>query len=182
MKISALLVLLILTSITMVCYAPSKRGLASYNYSADNIVIEERINTKQLELFLNHLGNKESGGNWKITNHLNCMGKFQISEIALLDINYKGTNIEFINDSIVQKECMLLLLKKNKLYLKHYLKYTNTTIRGVKITLSGLLAATHLAGIGNVKRFINSGYNATDCNGSSVIKYINEFNNYKLII
>jgi len=78
---------------------------------------------------------------------------------------------------------MIKLLKKNKKYLnfycKNYKKFIGKELHGVTISYSGLLACLHLAGIGNVKKFLTKGYNATDGN-ASVKSYMNEFKNYNL--
>jgi len=174
---------ILLTSIYSVCYAPSKRNLAAYNYSkvAEVVSSEEELDS-ELESFLNHLGKRESGGKWNIINKLGCKGKFQLSKIALKDIGYKGTTKEFLNDTTLQKKCTIKLMKKNKLYLKKYLKYVGKTVHGVTITLSGLLAGSHLAGNGSIQKFINSGHVAIDSNGTTVVKYMKEFSNYNLTI
>lgn len=174
--------MILLSSIYTVCYAPSKRNLAAYNYSKVAVDEVKVVLDQELELFLNHLGYKESRNNWKIINKFNCAGKWQLSKVALRDIGYKGTTKQFINDSIIQKECVVKLIKKNKLYLGKYLKYAGKTIHGVKLTLSGMIAASHLGGVGAVQKFINTNYNAIDCNGTTIVKYLKEFQNYDLVI
>ena len=59
------------------------------------------------------------------------------------------------------------------------MKYIGCTINGVKITKSGLLAAAHLSGAGNVKSFLNGGIDDfKDGNGTKLTTYLKEFSNY----
>jgi hypothetical protein len=50
----------------------------------------------------------------------------------------------------------------------------------VYITESGLLAAAHLAGPGNVKKFLRKGYEFKDGNGTKMTSYMIKFSNYRL--
>lgn len=178
MKTTVFIILLQILSLK--CYAPIDITKAAYKYRVVEVNVE--VLDLELERFLNHLGKKESGNAWNVVNHLNMMGKFQISPIALKDIKYTGTYEEFLNDSILQKECAVKILKKNKKYLKEYLKYVDKEVNGTKITLSGLLAGAWLGGHRSVKRFINENYNAIDSNSMTVVNYIKEFNGYNFKI
>lgn len=172
--------IILLQVLSLKCYAPIDITKAAYKYRV--VEVKAEVLDLELERFLSDLGQMESGNTWDTINHLNMMGKFQISPIALEDIGYSGTHKEFLNDSIIQKKCAIEILKKNKLYLKKYLKYVNKEVNGTKITLSGLLAGAWLGGHGSVKKFINSNYNAVDVNSMTVTKYIEMFNNYNFRI
>ena len=59
-------------------------------------------------------------------------------------------------------------------------QYHIDTINGIDITDSGILAAAHLAGPGNVKKFFRKGYEFKDGNGTKMTSYLQRFSNYKL--
>jgi hypothetical protein len=59
-------------------------------------------------------------------------------------------------------------------------RFDGRYIGGVKVTESGILAAAHLAGAGNVKKFLRS-YGAEgfkDANGTSIRYYLKKFSGY----
>jgi hypothetical protein len=90
---------------------------------------------------------------------------------------------QFLNSRKIQRECVIKLLKKNRYYFqyycKNYEKYLGKKIHGVVITYSGLLAASHLGGVGAVKKFLLTSYNATDGN-RSIKDYLIKFQNFNL--
>jgi hypothetical protein len=76
---------------------------------------------------------------------------------------------------------MLDLLLHNKKILQKYIdKWEGKTINGNEITESGILAAAHLAGPGNVKRFLRNGKEFRDGNGTKLTSYLTQFSGYKL--
>jgi hypothetical protein len=120
-----------------------------------------------------HLVNKTTGAS----------GRWQLTAIARKDIGYKGSQKQFLSSEKTQNECIVKLLKKNSFYIKRYIpdyrKYIGTTVHGVKITWTAMLVASHFAGVGGLKHFLNTGHNATD--GNKTIKdYMNMFNNYQI--
>ena len=76
---------------------------------------------------------------------------------------------------------MYALLQHNKKILRRQIeKYHGTTVNGIYITESGILAAAHLAGPGNVKKFFRKGYEFHDGNGTKMTSYMVMFSDYKL--
>ena len=76
---------------------------------------------------------------------------------------------------------MLILLKKNRHTLRREIrKYVGDTVNGIYITESGILAAAHLAGAGNVKKFFRRGYEFKDGNGTKMTSYMIMFADYDL--
>ena len=59
-------------------------------------------------------------------------------------------------------------------------KYVGDTVNGIYITESGILAAAHLAGAGNVKKFFRRGYEFKDGNGTKMTSYMIMFADYDL--
>ena len=120
---------------------------------------------------------------WTVVNSKGAKGRWQLMPIALEDIGYKGTVKEFLNSRELQRECVIKVMKRNELYIKYYIpdyeKYIGKERFGVKVTFSGMLAASHLAGIGGLKEFLKRGYNATDGN-ESVRSYLHKLQGYEL--
>ena len=56
------------------------------------------------------------------------------------------------------------------------------TINGIEITESGILAAAHLSGAGNVKKYLrsNGNFNLSDAYGSTIEYYMQKFAGYNL--
>ena len=76
---------------------------------------------------------------------------------------------------------MIALLKHNKKILRRQIrKHANTNVNGVWVTESGILAAAHLAGAGNVKRWLRNGKNPKDKLGTSLVDYMKLFDGYNL--
>jgi len=134
--------------------------------------------------FLNAIGFRESSNNYKAVNQFGYLGKYQFGRKTLNAIGFKDiSNREFLANPSIQEEAMLILLKKNKHTLRREIKrYVGKTINGIYITESGILAAAHLGGAGNVKKFFRKGYEFRDGNGTKMTSYMKRFANYQLII
>jgi hypothetical protein len=142
----------------------------------------------EFECFLNHLGLKESNNNWKAINTNNYIGEWQFGYETLKILGYGYiTPDKFRKDPNIfsrklQKQVLRELIDLNIGELAPYKKYIDTTIKGVKITRAGLLAAMHLGGIVSVKNFLIS-HGATDpkdAYGTRTSDYIREFGIYKI--
>lgn len=142
------------------------------------------IVVKDHTAFLNDLGHRESGNRYNIVNTYGYMGKYQFGRKTLNGLGYRGiTNEEFLNTPELQEEAMQKLLEHNRKKLRKQIeKYCGEVINGVYITESGVLAAAHLAGQGNVKKFFRNGYEFKDGYGTKMTSYMSEFSDYKLNI
>ncbi|MAB38262.1 MAG: peptidoglycan-binding protein LysM [Aequorivita sp.] len=130
--------------------------------------------------FKEALGFKESRGDYHIVNDYGYMGKYQFSRATLRMIGFKNTD-NFLYDTRQQEAAFLAYTSLNKWVLRNDIKrYAGKTIGGVKVTESGILAAAHLAGAGNVKKFLRSaGENRfEDANGASIRYYLRKFSGY----
>lgn len=130
--------------------------------------------------FKEALAFKESRGNYSIINPYGYMGKYQFGESTLRIMGIHDP-ITFLNDTRQQEAAFSAYTSLNKWILrKDIQRYTGKTIGGVKITESGILAAAHLAGAGNVKKFLRSGgtNGFTDANGTSIRNYLRKFSDY----
>ena len=130
--------------------------------------------------FKEALGFKESQGRYFIKNSLGYLGKYQFGSSTLEILGVYNTSF-FMNNPIVQEKAFEANLSRNKWVLRRDIKrFVGKTISGVKVTESGILAAAHLGGPGNVKKFLRSyGSNSfKDAYGSSVKYYMKKFAGY----
>lgn len=130
--------------------------------------------------FKEALGFKESRGNYFITNHLGYMGKYQFGTSTLKLIGIKNSS-DFLNDPELQERAFIANTARNKWVLRRDIKRcVGKYIRGVYVTESGILAAAHLAGPGNVKAYLRSSgaRGFKDANGASIRYYMKKFSGY----
>ena len=141
--------------------------------------IEVEIN--QHDMFLDAIGHRESSNRYDVVNGWGYMGKYQFGKRTLKALGYNVSKKEFLNSPYLQEQAMLDLLNHNKQILQKYINYWDgKTINGTKITESGILAAAHLAGPGNVKRFLKEGREFKDGNGTKLTSYLTQFSGYAL--
>ena len=140
--------------------------------------------TNQNKLFLTSIGRRESSNRYNIVNKWGYMGKYQFGRKTLNALGYKNiSNNQFLNSPKLQEEAMLKLLRHNKHILRREIKkYCGTEKHGVYITESGLLAAAHLAGPGNVKKWLRRGKRFRDGLGTDLVEYLELFGNYKISV
>lgn len=130
--------------------------------------------------FKEAIGFKESAGKYTRVNKYGYLGKYQFGKetLKLLGIN---NTVRFLNTPELQEQAFLVNAKRNKWILRRDIKrFIGKKISGVIITESGILASAHLAGPGNVKRFLRSygTINTSDAFGSSILKYMKLFSGY----
>lgn len=130
--------------------------------------------------FKEALAFKESQGNYFTTNAFGYLGKYQfgIGTLELLGV-YNATL--FLNDPILQEKVFQNNLSRNKWILRKDIeRFVGSEINGQEITESGILAAAHLAGAGNVKKYLRSygKVNVNDSFGTTVSFYIKKFSGY----
>lgn len=130
--------------------------------------------------FKEALAFKESQGNYFITNTLGYLGKYQfgIGTLQLMGV-YNAT--QFLNDPMLQEKVFHTNISRNKWILRKDIeKFVGERIRGVEVTESGILAAAHLAGPGNVKKYLKSygSWDVQDAYGTSIFNYMKKFSGY----
>jgi len=132
--------------------------------------------------FLDEVGFRESSNNYKAVNQFGYLGKYQFGRKTLNAIGFEDvSNYEFLSNPEIQEEAMLVLLQKNKHTLRREIKkYVGKTVNGIYITESGILAAAHLGGAGNVRKFFRKGYEFKDGNGTKMTSYMIRFADYNL--
>ena len=142
---------------------------------------EFEIKPTSHQQFLDAIGHRESSGRYDIVNSYGYMGKYQFGKSTLKGLGIKTTKEEFLNNPELQEHAMHELLKHNKKKLKRFIeKYDGEVVHGVLITESGILAAAHLAGQGNVRKFFRKGYEFKDGYGTTMTSYMNQFSGYQL--
>ena len=131
--------------------------------------------------FLEAIGHRESSNNYSVVNEFGYMGRYQFGRATLKGLGIDVTKEEFINDHRLQERAMHMLLSHNRKKLKRYIKkYEGQIIHGILITESGILAAAHLAGQGNVRKFLKNGFVFEDGNGTKMTSYMKQFGGYIL--
>lgn len=132
--------------------------------------------------FKENLAFRESRGKYTSVNTLGYMGKYQFGATTLKSLKIKDT-VKFLNSPKIQEKAFRAHLERNKWLLKDEIEqFAGKTIGGVEITESGILAAAHLAGVGNVKKFLHSDgkRRAKDAYGTKIEHYMEEFADYDL--
>ena len=130
--------------------------------------------------FKEAIGFKESRGDYSIINIYGYLGKYQFGKGTLKLIGIKDAK-GFINNSFLQEQAFSANTSRNKWILRRDIKrFQGTYIGGIKITESGMLAAAHLAGPGNVKKYLRSGgtLEFNDAFGTSIKYYLKKFSGY----
>lgn len=134
--------------------------------------------------FKEALAFKESTGDYFATNTLGYLGKYQfgVGTLQLVGV-YNASN--FLNDPILQEKAFETNIARNKWIMRRDIsQFVGKQVKGVEITESGLLAAAHLAGPGNVMKYLRSDgkYNTKDAYGTTIDNYIEKFSGYDLSI
>jgi len=123
---------------------------------------------------------KESQGKYNQINQLGYMGKYQFGKSTLERLNIHDTE-EFMNSPELQEKAFIALCSLNKwILIRDINRSVGKKIHGVEITESGILAAAHLVGAGNVKNYLrsNGADIYTDGNGVNVHYYMKKFSGY----
>jgi hypothetical protein len=130
--------------------------------------------------FREALAFKESQGKYHKVNTLGYLGKYQFGKSTLERFKIYDTQL-FLKSPELQEDAFLALCSVNKWILRKDIKRSvGKRINGIEITESGILAAAHLGGAGNVKKYLRSGgvVQFKDAYGSSIQHYIKKFSGY----
>lgn len=170
-------------------YAMNARGIFTRNPKNCMATVLEKEATPKFKLpfdrnkfedFKEALAFKESQGNYKVVNKLGYLGKYQFGSSTLERFDIFDTTA-FLSNPTLQEKAFVALCKVNKWILRRDIKRSvGKKIKGIVITESGILAAAHLAGAGNVKKFLRSNGSQTfsDAFGTSVEIYLEMFAAY----
>ena len=138
--------------------------------------------------FLKKFAEVESNNKWDTISKSGMIGKYQIAPITLKDLGKEHIDtLSFREDPNIypeeeQDSDILKIISRKKGALKPYRKYIGKTLAGIKITESGLIAASLLVGEGKVIEFLKS--NGTvipaDGNGTLITKYLLDFQKFNI--
>ncbi len=123
---------------------------------------------------------KESQGRYDVVNSLGYLGKYQFGKSTLERFNIYNTE-QFLNNPEMQEDAFIALCSLNKWILRKDIERSvGKKINGIEVTESGILAAAHLAGAGNVKKFLRSqgSFMFKDAFGSSLQYYLRKFSGF----
>jgi hypothetical protein len=149
---------------------------------------DRKFHESEFIRFINDLGYRESGNNWLSINRIGCFGEWQFAESTLKYLGFRKITLRrfranpFIFPRELQAEALRSLIRVNMIYLKDHERYIGTTIRGIRVTRSGMIAASHLGGAGSMKKFLDSGgrINRKDTFGTAVSEYLKRFSSYDI--
>lgn len=183
------LLTLVFVSFSGICTAPA----LGYRARMDNFrklseYVRREHYKSEFARFIKDLGKSESGNNWQCVNLIGCFGEWQFAEKTLHYLGHKHiTARKFKKDPSIfppdlQLQALKSLIRVNLVSLKDYERFAGDTIRGVVITRSGMIAASHLGGARSLKLFLNSKgrINKADVLGTSISDYLWKFRNYDL--
>lgn len=179
----------LLSRVAIVCFFVFSGYLLVYLTPEPLILEKERLiyidhSAGTYKQFLDKIAHYESRGSYNPQpENPNYYGKYQIGPAALQTIGMPIAKNTFIKSPLLQEEAMRLLLLFNKEQLATYIgKYQFKKIKGIVVTESGILAASHLGGSGNVVKFLttNGEQDFKDGNGTPVSKYLKELSSYQL--
>ncbi len=139
---------------------------------------------KTFYTFKEVLGYRESGGDYGIVNSLGYLGKYQFGASTLRVLGIRDTNF-FLNNPKQQETAFVLNVSRNKWILRNEIRnFGGRRVNGVLITESGIIAAAHLSGPGNVQKYLRSGGkgNVKDAYGTSLQDYMERFGGYNISI
>lgn len=157
--------------------------------TVSTVLIESESYTQTLNIpfvgnsfngFKEALGFKESQGRYHVVNTLGYLGKYQFGKSTLKRFRIYNTQL-FLKTPELQEDAFIALCSLNKWILRKDIKRSvGDNINGIHITESGILAAAHLAGAGNVKKYLRSnGQNRfKDAYGSSIQHYLKHFSGF----
>jgi hypothetical protein len=132
--------------------------------------------------FKEALAFKESQGDYFRINTFGYLGKYQfgITTLQLMGV-YNAS--KFLNDPSLQERAFHANIARNKWILRKDIEwFVGRKIKGIEVTESGILAAAHLAGAGNVKKYLRSHgkIDVEDAFGTSISNYLDKFSGYDL--
>ncbi|MFY7672450.1 peptidoglycan-binding protein LysM [Tenacibaculum sp. MEBiC06402] len=175
-KLGAFLIFITLFSFT------DKKGKLSektkpinYTTTEDLLILE-----KDFIGFKEALAFKESQGRYTVVNTLGYLGKYQFGKGTLRRFKIYDTQ-KFLKNPELQERAFTALCQVNKWILRRDIsRFVGKRIKGIVVTESGILAAAHLAGAGNVKKFLRSygKFQFKDSYGTSIESYLKKFAGY----
>lgn len=145
--------------------------------------------------FLEALGARESGGDYRAVNSFGFLGKYQMGRAALVDAGNRDRRgrwtgrdgvcslEDFLNSPEAQEKACRRFKKRQweQIRALGLHRFAGSNVGGIDLTVSGLLAGAHLVGPGGLRRFLESGGadDAADGYGTRVSEYLRRFSGYE---
>ena len=189
MKKGILLIGLILLVILVSAFRNSNSTdtpVSNFSVEVSTVPNADEIKTTSLNIpfvgksfngFREALAFKESQGRYHVVNSIGYLGKYQFGKSTLLRFKIHNTKA-FLKNPVLQEDAFIALCSVNKWILRKDIKRSvGKKINGIYITESGILAAAHLSGAGNVKKYLRSNGLTTfqDAYGTSIQYYLRKF-------
>jgi len=157
----------------------------SLNYDFEQIKHTVPFIKKDFIGFKEFLGFFESGSDYKKINRLGYLGKYQFGKSTLKVLKIDYLKNDFINEPALQERAFLMNVMRNKWILRREIsRFNGLVINDMFISESGIIAAAHLSGPGNVKKFLrsycDSELDLKDANGTKISDYLKTFKNYNI--
>jgi Ca2+-binding RTX toxin-like protein len=155
------------------------------------------------DAFLNALGLRESSGRYEVESTYGYLGKYQMGELALIDVGFYRPDGTAANDwagtwsgklGIASKAAFLASPSAQEAAIRDYMAvnwsyltqagvaaYEGQVLNGRAVTLSGMLAAAHLVGFGGLSAYLRSGGTdvPADAFGTTASEYLFTFADYE---
>ena len=165
---------------TLFSINPKKEVSTVLTEEESNAHFEFPYAKQNFNYFKEALAFKESQGNYSIVNKFGYLGKYQFGRTTLERFKIYNTD-DFLMNPELQEKAFIALCEVNKWILRKDIRRSvGKVINGIVITESGILAAAHLGGAGNVKKFLRSqgriGFE--DALGTSIQSYMKLFAAY----
>jgi hypothetical protein len=173
--------------VTLILFAPGNKVMVIESIGPIRLSKEQLMDI-DFSNYADSIGHYESHQNWSIVNDFGYCGKYQFGMAARIESGYGNiTEKDFRDNPSIwpeseQDKAFRNYTKLNEKRLNKTIKeYDGKVFRGIRITKSGILAAAHLAGYGNViDYFWDNGDNPSDSNGSSLEQYLVKFAGYNI--
>jgi hypothetical protein len=175
--------------ISHICSAPAiDFRLKLLKFKSLSEYVDGKYHESEFLRFIDDLGYRESGNNWLSVNRIGCFGEWQFAESTLHYLGYRTITLKKFkaNPKTFPRELQIKalrnLIKVNLAYLVDYESFIGESVKGISISKSGMIAASHLGGAGSLKKFLNSKgvQNNKDVLGTSISDYLKKFSNYDL--
>jgi hypothetical protein len=175
--------------ISRICSAPTiDFRLKMVNFRIMSEYVDKKYHESEFLRFIDDLGYRESGNDWLSVNRIGCFGEWQFAEPTLKYLGFRTITLKKFkaNPKIFPREMQMKalrnLIKVNLAYLMDYQNFLGESIKGISVTKSGMIAASHLGGAGSLKKFLNSNgvIDHKDAFGTSISDYLKKFCEYDL--
>lgn len=160
---------------------PSK--LTPFDFSESDLCERDTI-LGEYRHFAYKIAQRESANTWHIRTNPGFIGKYQFAEKTLQGLDYDISFERFARDpncfnEAQQDEAFVKFTKLNERILSSEISlFSGELINNMPISRFGILGAAHLAGPGNVKKFIrtNGEHDPKDKFGTRLSDYLTHFN------